>query len=700
MSLLNKYIMKTNFFEIDSVVIIGASESAWKIWNDLLINIREFNWKKYWVNPKGWNFEWIQFFASVLELPIVPDVAVIVIPAKLVLDALEECWKKWIKRVIIISAGFKETWNIEWEEKIKELADKYSIRVLWPNCLWYIDAHKKLNLSFWWKWIKKGNIAMVSQSGAMAVALTDWAQTSNIGFSKLVSMWNKADLSENDVLEDLANDPDTDVIVIYLESIENGRKFYEITKKLTKTKPIIMVKSGISERWKEAASSHTWALSWENKVLETVFRDTGIHPTFSLERFFLWAEMFSKNINNEIPDKLAIITNAWWPWVMATDHCELNNIELLEFSEEEQKILKTNMPDASSMNNPIDIIWDATSTRYAQILKNIKELNKNVWIMILVTPQTVTDVEVIATEIHKWEKVNPNYFLMTSFMWWESIKLARRYLRKNNTLDYDYPRKWLIAFWQLLRQKEWVNTPEELEAKLVEISDKEKSEIQNILKIEKDLCSLSTTSKIMKAFDVSFLEDKLVKDISEVEDVWNNKKEKKLVGKIASKDIPHKTDCGWVVIWISTLEEAKIAYTNILANSRKAHPNADIAWVTFQEMLSPSKEIFIGMKRDNSFWEVLLVGMWGIFVNVYEDVSMKLSPVNKTGIKKMFEDLKWYPILNWARWDVPINFDSIIDIVSKIQSIFHAFPEIKEIDINPAFSNERWSIIVDAKLYL
>lgn len=691
---------KTNFFDISSVAIIWASESAWKIWNDLLKNIREFNWKKYWVNPKWWSFEWIEFYSTVMDLPIVPDIAVIVIPAKLVLDALEECWKKWIKRVIIISAGFKETGNIEWENSIKELAQKYGIKVLWPNCLWYIDAHKNLNLSFWGKWIKPGNIAMVSQSGAMAVALTDWAQTTHIGFSKLVSMWNKADLSENDVLEDLANDPYTDVIVIYLESIENGRKFYEITKNLTKKKPIIMVKSGISERWKEAASSHTGALSWENKVLETVFRDTWIHPTFSLERFFLWAEMFSKTIKNDIPDKLAIITNAWWPWVMATDHCELNDIELQEFTDEEQKILKMNMPDASSMHNPIDIIWDATSNRYAQILKNIRELDKNVWLLILVTPQTVTDVEVIATEIFKWEEQNPNYFLMTSFMWWESIKLARRYLRKNNILDYDYPRKWLIAFGQLLKQKKWENTPVEPEPVLVEISESMKSEIQESLKNEKDMCSLATTSKIMNAFDVSFLQDILVTDLSDVEKVWNNKREDKLVAKIASKDIAHKTDCGWVVVWISTLKEAKEAYTNILNNVAKFHPNALISWVTFQEMLPTSKEIFIGMKRDASFWEVLLVGMWWIFVNVYEDVSMKLSPVNKNGIKSMFENLKWYPILNWARWDVPIDFDSIIDIVSKIQSIFHTFPEIKEIDINPAFANERWSIIVDAKFYL
>lgn len=692
--------MKTNFFDIESAVIIWASERNWKIWNDLLKNIREFNWEKFWVNPKWWSFEWIPFFPSIWELPIIPDIAVIVIPAKFVLQSLEECWEKWIKRVIIISAGFKETWNIQWEEQIKEISNKYGIKVLWPNCLWYIDAHKNLNLSFWGKWIKPWNIAMVSQSGAMAVALTDWAQTTNLGFSKLISMWNKADLDENDVLEDLANDSETKVIVIYLESIEAGRKFYNITKKLTKTKPIIMIKSWISERWKEAASSHTWALSWEVKVLETMFRDTWIHSTLSLERFFVWAEMFSKTVNHNIPEKLSIITNAWWPWVMATDHCELNDIDLQEFTKEDEVILKENMPDASSMHNPIDIIWDATSYRYSKILTNFTKLKKDTWLLVLVTPQTVTDVEVIATEIYKWEKENPTCFLMTSFMWWESVLLARSFLRKNNILDYNYPRKGLLAYSQLLKQKHWENTPEEKKAEIITVSNEKEAELKFLIKNEETLCSLKTTSKIMKAFDVSFLEDKLVTDISEVEDVWNSKSQDKLVWKIASKDIAHKTDCGWVVIWISSLEEAKQAYISILQNSKEAHPNADIAGVTFQEMLSPSKEIFIWMKRDPSFWEVLLVGMWGIFVNVYEDVSMKLSPVNKPWIKKMFEELKWYPILAWTRWDTSIDFDSIIDIVSKIQSIFHTFPEIREIDINPAFSNEKGSIIVDAKLYL
>ncbi len=690
---------KINFFDINSVVVIWATEATWKIWNDILKNLESFKWEKMWVNPKWWSFRNIYFYESVSKLPIVPDIAVITIPAIFVVQALQNCWEKWIKRVIIISAWFKETWNIKWEEAIKEIANKYGIKVLWPNCLWYIDAHKNLNLSFWWKQINTWNIAMISQSWAMAVAFTDLAWSSNLWFSKIISMWNKCDINENDLLEDLENDPKTDVIVVYLESLENGIKFYDITKKLTKKKPIILIKSWLSKRWKEAASSHTWALSWENKVLETAFRDAWIHTTPWLEDFFLWAESFSKTVWKEIPESIAIITNAWWPWVMATDDCETNDIILKDFTQAEQEILKIGMPDASSMKNPIDIIWDATSVRYRQILENIVKLNSKVWVMVLLTPQTITDVDNIANEIISWQISNPEYFLLISFMWSSSVENARHTLRNNNILEFDYSRRWTTALSKLIKQKKWSKTPVWEEVEIITI-DKTKIELlKNELQKEEKLCSIETTAHILKAFDVSFLEDKLATSIQDVERIFNESKNK-LVAKITSKDIAHKTDCWWVIIWIWTKKDAIDSYESILKNARSFHPDAEITWVTFQEMLPKSKEIFIWLKRDISFWDILIVWLWGIFVNIYEDVYIKIAPVSKEDIRQMFKNLKWYPILNWARWDVPIDFESLSDMVFKIMSIFQTFSEIKEIDINPAFANENWSIIVDAKFYL
>ncbi len=691
--------MKNNFFDINSVAIIWASEAAWKIWNDLLKNLKNFKWKKMWVNPKWWHFEDITFYESIEKLPFIPDIAVITIPAKLVLDSLEECGKKWIKRVIIISAGFKETGNVEWEEAIISIAKKYDMRVLGPNCLGYIDAHKNLNLSFGWKEINPWNIAMISQSGAMAVALTDWASTMNLWFSKIISMWNKSDLNENDLLENLIDDDKTDVIVVYLESLENGREFYNITKKLTKKKPIILVKSGLSSRGQAAASSHTGALSWENKVLETAFRDAGIHTTTALEDFFLWAQAFSKSVWKDIPESLAIITNAGGPWVMATDHCEYNNVILKDFSVEQQAILKTNMPDASSMKNPIDIIGDATSVRYKDILENIVKLDENVGILLLLTPQTTTDVENIAGTIIDFEKQYPEYYLMASFMWAKSVDWARRFLRQNDVIEYDYPKKWIRAFWDLVKQKKWQKIPVQQEVEIIKIDENKKLEIETELQKQEKLCNYEIVSKIFKAYDVAFLEDKLANSIEDVEKIFDDAKNK-LVAKIASKDIAHKTDCGWVVVWLATKKDAIDAFEWILKSVKSFHPDAQIDGVTFQEMLPKSKEIFIWMKRDSSFWDLLIIGMWWIFVNIYEDVYMKLSPVGKTEIREMFSHLKWYPILNWARWDTPIDFDSLVDIIFKIMSIFSTFKDIKEIDINPVFSNESDSIIVDAKFYL
>jgi len=692
--------MNKTFFDIESVVVIWASEKQGKIWNDLLKNLREFEGEKYWVNPKWWSFEDIKFYKSIDSLPIVPDIAVIVIPAKFVINSLIECWEKWIKKVIIISAGFKEIWNISEEEKIKEVANKYSMRVLWPNCLGYIDAYKKLNLSFWGNNIKSWNIAMISQSWAMAVALTDWANSINIGFSKIISMWNKADIDENDLLEDLVNDEKTDVIVVYLESIENWRRFFEITRKLTKKKPIIMVKWWMSDRGKKAASSHTWALSSENKVLDILFRDAWIHTTSSLENFFLFSEIFSKNKWKKTPESLAIITNAGGPGVMATDHCEFHKIPLEEFSDSDKEILKKNMPEAASMKNPIDVIWDATSLRYNDMLENLSKLDKNIWVMLLVTPQTTTDVENIWNRVIEYEKKHPESFVMTSLMGWESVKYTRKYLRENNVLDYDYPRKWLIAFSRLLEQKKWKNTPLEQESKLFTISKEDKEHLTNILKYEKVLCWVESLSEIFKAFQVPFVQEILVKDISDLKEVWENRGEDKMVAKISSKDIAHKTDCGWVVTRISTFKQAEKAYKTILKNVEKLEPNAKITGITFQDMLPSSKEVFIWMKRDKSFGDILIVGMWGIFVNVYEDVSMKFACVNRKEIMTMLKSLKWYSILAWARWWVAIDFDKLIDVVIKIQSIFNTFKEIKEIDINPVFSNEKWSTIVDAKFYL
>jgi len=697
--------MKNSFSEINSVVIVWASEQTWKIWNDLLKNLKNFWWEKLWVNPKWWKFEWINFYESIDKLPIIPDIAVIVIPAKFVLTSLEEIVQKWIKRVIIISAWFKEIWNIEAENEIKKIAKENDIQILWPNCLGYIDTSRNLNLSFGSKEIQKWNIAMISQSWAMAVAFTDWARSFDLGFSKIISMWNKADISENELLLELENDDETKVIVMYLESIEKARDFYEIAKKITPKKPIILIKSWMSDRWSMAASSHTWALAWSAIVFKTAFRQSWIIYTSKLEDFFLWWKTFSKIDNFEnIPEELAIITNAWWPWVMITDHCEFLWIKLAEFSEGEKKILMQWLPETASVKNPIDIIGDATSKRYIQILENLNSLEKKRAILIMLTPQTTTDVENIAQAIVDFKKQNLGVFIMTSFMGWESLKKSNKILSTKQIFNYTYPQKAVLAYSKVLIYKKllktnfsWlkVNTDFVRKDILEKLSTK--------LKVESKLVSNDLTWEILETFWINYLSEKLIKSEKETEKIfekmWNNK----LIAKISSPDIAHKTDVWWIYFDINSSDEAKKAYLTILKNVSEKEANAKISWVTFARQLDNStsnREIFVWLKRDESFWDILIVWMWWIFVNIYEDVSRRLAPVCKDEIKIMLKQLKWYKILAWYRWEESINFENLIENIFKLQFVFRSFPQIKEIDINPIFANNKEAIIVDAKFYL
>ncbi len=697
--------MKINsFFNIKSVAIIGASKNEWKIGNTLVKNLENFYWEKFWVNPKWWKLNWINFYKSVEELPVIVDIAVIVIPAKFVLQALEDCWKKEIKRVIIISAGFKEVWDLESENKIKLIASKYNISVLWPNCLWYIDVYENLNLSFGSKSVKSWNVAMISQSGAMAVAFTDWANMHNVGFSKIISMWNKAGIWENELLEELENDEKTKVIAIYLESIEFWKKFFEIASRVSKKKPIILVKAWMSNRWMEAASSHTWALAGEAEIFKTAFLQSWIHYTSKLEDLLLWSKTFANSFLKNIPDELIIITNAGGPWVMITDHSEGLWVKLTEFSNEEKEILKKGLPESSSVSNPIDIIWDATSERYYRILENIKKLEKKRAILVMLTPQVITDSDKIAEIIVEFKKNNPDFYVMASFMWDASLWKSREILNAKDVLDFDYPQKAILAFSKILKQKKWEKNPNPLSG-----AKKEKSLIRdlgflkNILKSENKLAGSEATEKIMQELELPFVKNYLVKSEKEAEKIFEKIKAEKLLARISSEDIPHKTDIWGVVFDITNSEKSKNAYKTILQNIEKNAPEANIEWIiysVFIEQNNDLREIFVWFKRDATFWNILIVWMWWIYVNVYEDVSRRIWPVEKNEIKKMFSELKWYKILSWYRWEKSINFDKVSEVILKFWEFFEKVEEIKEIDINPLFTTNKNNYLVDVKLYI
>lgn len=685
-----------SFFDIKSIAIVWASEIEWKLWNSMLKFLKNFKWEKYWVNPKWWSFKWIDFFPSISLLPIKVDICVFVIPANFVKDSLIEAGKNWIKRAIVISAWFKEVWNNEMEEEINDIIKEYDIKLLWPNCLWYVDTYKDLNLSFWTKEINKWNISIVSQSWAMAVAISDWALNNNLGFSKIITFWNKAWIDELDLLIELNNDKNTKLIVFYLESLERGEEFINKAKIIGKNKPIILLKSWISKKWQDIALSHTWAISSDVEIMFKALLDSWIHCTNNLWEFFSWINFFSKIDYKRIPNKVAIITNAWWPWVITTDYSEKYDVELYNFKEEETEILKKWLSLSASLKNPIDIIWDATSITYKQILDNFKELNKEITILILLTAQAVTDVENISKVIVEYKKYNE--YIFTNFIWWKFVIQWKEILVNAWIIDVDDAKYFMSSYRELLKQKDNENK------ELTKIKRPNFNFLINLikeeLKKEKDLVWLTLTKKIFDFYNIKYVKEILVNDKNDIEEAYNEIKPNKIVAKISSKDILHKTDIWGVVLNINSLEELRKSYDLILKNVKEKAPLASISWITFSQMLEWDKNIFLGFKRDINFWNIMIIWMWWIYVNIFEDIEILVGIKSREEILEALKKIKYYKILEWARGENSINFDSLIETIFNMQFLFNDLKEIKEIDINPIICSEKDSIIVDSKLYL
>lgn len=690
----------------------------------MLKNLHGFQGKKYGLNPKntGEKVYGVELFQSVSDLPETPEMAIIVIPSKYVASALQDCGKNGIKNVVVISAGFKEMGNEGEEKELVDIAENYDIDLLGPNCLGFLNPHLDLNLSFAsGENLKKGNIGLVSQSGAMAVAMMDWAQNANLGFSKIISMGNKADINENDFLEYFAEDPETDVIVMYLESLVDGRKFYETAKRVTQKKPVIVVKSGISEKGALAASSHTGALSGQKEILETALKQAGVHSTHSLKELFLWSALFAQTKGKEIPEQLLMVTNAGGPGVMAVDNAEAFGVDLFSPSDDEEKILMENMPAASSMKNPLDILGDADSGRYKKIFENIDQLrienapensgmteDQTFAILILLTPQTVTDTENIAREIIAFQEKNPEQIIMVSFMGGNSVEAGRKILKQSGIPHFNYPKAAINAFSRLQKQKQIriKNESPSLRGGFRGSNKQDKKRLHRNIQLPPNppqrggstLLPPHLVSQILKSYHIPFAEEVLLTSEKEIEKIYTENQAG--VMKISSPDIAHKTDVGGVILGIDSLEKAKESYHQILERVKEKAPDAKINGVTYQPMFPQSREVFVGMTRDHEFGEVMIFGLGGIYLNIFEDVTRRISPVSKKEIKEMITEIKAYKILSGARGEQPIDFEALEDIISKISILFHAHSEIQEIDINPIFCLAGSAWVMDAKIFL
>ena len=552
--------MLDSFFKPKSVAVIGASREEGKTGHSILANIinDKFPGKIFAVNPKASEILGLKTFPSLGNIDSAIDLAIVVIPPKFIPPVLDDCAKKNIKAVIIISAGFKETGaeGARLENEIALKAKGLGIRLLGPNCLGLIDTNSMLNASFAKGMPPRGKIAFFSQSGALCTAILDWAIGVNVGFSKFISLGNKADLSEIDLLEYLANDDETSVILGYLEGIENGRAFMDVAKEAVRRKPVILIKAGGTDAGARAASSHTGTLAGSDKAFNAAFLQTGIIRAMSIEELFDYAILFAEQ---PIPkgNRLAIITNAGGPGIIAADAVENTmGIEMAQFSNDTIDNLRQKLSPTAGLFNPVDIIGDARSDRYKDALDIVLNDKSVDAALVILTPQAMTDVDNIARAVNEASKTKKT--VMTSFMGEVSVRNAINSLQENGIPNYPYPERAVRSFARMARYVGILNLPEDKPV----IFNVDKGRAAVLLKkaIDSGRATLLDDAKaIIEAYGFKTPETILAQTSVEAVKVAE-KLGCPVVMKIASPDIIHKTEVSGVRVGIKDKKEVKMPF--------------------------------------------------------------------------------------------------------------------------------------------
>ena len=704
------------FFNPESISIIGASEKEGKVGNTVLNNIINsgYNGKIYPINPRADEIRELNCFRSVLDVPGNIDIAIFVIPSKFVNGAAEECGKKGVKGLIIISAGFREIGGegVEREEKLIEISKKYNMRVLGPNCLGFIGL--TYNGSFAADTPKKGGIAMISQSGAMLTGMLDYSMTQTFGFSCNISLGNKADLGAVDFIEYLADDNDTKVILCYLESIKDGKRFLEVLPEATRKKPIVILKSGVSEAGARAASSHTGALAGADIAYDLTFEKCGVIRAKTIEDLFDYGEVF---LYQPVPKKnsFAIITNAGGPGIVATDAFEREGLKFAGFSESILHTLRAKLPLEAAIFNPIDIVGDAEPDRYEFTIKSVfglnpgQDLNESTTegALIILTPQKTTNPSQVARLIHD---ISSNYLqdkpIVCSFIGGKNISEGRQYLKQNFIPCYHFPDRAAHSLKTLIKRREYLNSTSLNKLKLpsFKVNDTRVKEIfANVRDDDRTVLLSYETSEVFDCYGIKSPKSRLAQTPKQAMTLQSEIG--KSVMKIVSPHIIHKTDVGGILLNIETEQDAFEAYIQIVNNAKKFGPqNVKIYGVEVQEMIDfklqeKINEIIIGMSQDPGFGPILMFGTGGIYANFMKDVSFALDyKYTREDAKRQIENTKIFSLLQGVRGEPSSDIEVIIEVMLRLSQLVIDFPEIVELDINPLLAFVKGYSAVDIKI--
>ena len=694
------------FFSPKSIAIIGASEKP-GVGKTIFYNIaKHFKGKIYPVTPTNPTVGGLTAYKNVLDIPDSIDLAVVAAPSKFTPSVMEEVGKKGIKGAIIVSAGFKEVdeAGAKLEREVGETAKKYGIKVIGPNCLGIMSFSKDniMNSTFLKITPKFGNIALVSQSGAICAATVEDAEAQNIGFSKVISMGNKVDMDESDVLELLAEDEDTRVIVMYLEDIRNARRFMEIAKRITtqRKKPIIVLKSGRTAEGAKAAASHTGALGGSDANYEAAFAQCGVIRVNTMGELFDLATAFSKQ---PLPDgNVVIVSNAGGPAIISTDACSRYGLKMADISSIRDEISEV-IPAYGSPRNPVDIVGDADYLRFEKVLL-LTLAHPNVGsVVTMCTPSATLNYDDLARVLVKMSQRFPNKTILASLMGLAEGIENRRIMSEGGIPYYLYSEPAIRTLKAMYDFKKWADEASTKRDTLQFSKDTAKVKLifENVRKNGRSNLLEEEGYEVLEAY--GFPTPKSILCTTEQECMSAaNQIGYPLVMKIVSPDIIHKSDAGGVKVGIKTDDELKNSFRTITENALKYKSDAKIKGVLVQEMVKSAKETILGASQDPTFGPVIMFGLGGIYVEVLKDVVFRIVPIDEKEAINMVESIKTIKLLKGVRGEKSSDLKAIADSLQRLSQLVVDFPEIKEFDINPLLVLEegKGARVVDARIIL
>jgi acetyltransferase len=686
------------FFAPRTVAVIGASRDPSKVGGSVIANLRSggFEGRVIPVNARAETVQGLAAVPSLLAVEEPVDLAVIAVPAPGVLPALQQCAVKGVPAAVVISAGFREVGHEgrQRERELRAWLDENPIRVLGPNCLGWIRPSRRLNVTFAPGMPQAGGIAFISHSGALAVAILDWARDRRIGFSLFASLGNQADVTESDVLEAVAADDETRVIVGYIEGVADGRRFFETLREAAMVKPVVLLKAGRSSEGARAVSSHTGALAGSDRAFEAAVKQAGAVRAGSVEELFDLARGLA---SQPLPAgrRLLVVTNGGGLGIVATDSAHEGGLEVPPLDDPARARLAAVLPSTASLVNPVDLVGDADAARYGNALDALRGTADAA--LVILTAQATTDAVGVARAIvgatRDW-----GVPVATAFVGGARVAPGARVVEEAGIPCYPFPEpavKTLAGMAMLAGRRGRKSAPTRFGVRVEEF----RRDLDDLRAAGRTRLGMLELQPVLAGYGIRCA------DVAAAATAADAAVAAQRIGfpvaiKVHSPDISHKTDVGGVRLGLESAKEVREAAARMLEQVKAERPQATINGVLVQRMASPGKELLLGMVRDPQFGPLVMVGFGGVYVEVLKDTSARLAPFDQSDAREMLDELKMAPLLHGVRGEEPVDMTALADALCRFAQLGTDVIDLMELEVNPLVASPRGTMAVDARATL